>query len=104
MQTDRRTRTDKLLRLFTALLKQDQVNTISEIEPWGTLLATENKRNETRSWPAHLSYNGEAYRGPLAIHLSKRMDDTICDLEPFASALMAAGYGPSIKHPQGNLW
>ena len=98
------TRQNGLLTLFTSLQKQDYVNTISEIEPWGTLLATEAKHNETRSWPARLSYNGPVYRGPLAIHLSKRMDDTICDTEPFSEALRAAGYQPDQHNPQGNTW
>jgi len=93
-----------LLKLFIALLKQDRTNVISETEPWGTLLATEAKRNETRTWPARLSYSGPAYRGPIAIHLSKRMDDTICYEEPFSSALRAAGYKSSTQHPQGNSW
>ena len=98
------TREGNLLKLFIALLKQDRANVISETEPWGTLLATEAKRNETRTWPARLSYNGPTYRGPIAIHLSKRMDDAICDLEPFSSALLAAGYQSSTEHPQGNSW
>ncbi len=102
--SETQTREGNLLRLFIALLKQDQANVISETEPWGTLLATEAKRNETRTWPALLSYNGPVYRGPLAIHLAKRMDDTICYAEPFASALRAAGYEPSSQHPQGNSW
>lgn len=97
-------RENNLLNLFIALLKQDRTNVISETEPWGTLISLEAKRNETRTWPARLSYNGPAYRGPIAIHLSKRMDDAICDLEPFASTLEAAGYKPSTQHPQGNAW
>ena len=98
------TREGDLLKLFIALLKQDRINVISETEPWGTLIALEAKRNETRTWPARLSSNGPAYRGPIAIHLSKRMDDAICDVEPFSSALLAAGYKPGTEHPQGNSW
>lgn len=102
--SETQTRQENLLKLFIALLKQDRTNVISETEPWGTLITTEAKQNETRTWPARLSYNGPTYRGPIAIHLSKRMDDAICDLEPFSSALLAAGYRPSSKHPQGNSW
>lgn len=93
-----------MLRLLTTVLKHDRVNVISETEPWGTLLATGAKRNETRTWPARLSYNGPLYRGPLAIHLTKQMNDAICYEEPFASALSKAGYAPGDKHPQGNTW
>jgi hypothetical protein len=98
------TRQEELLRLFIAILKRDYLYTISETEPWGTLLATEAKKNETRSWPARLSYNGPTYCGPIAIHLSKRMDDAICYKEPFSSALEAAGYKPGTQYPQGNSW
>jgi activating signal cointegrator 1 len=91
-------------QLYTTLLKQDRVNVISMTEPWGTLLSTGAKRNETRSWPARLSYNGPTYRGPLAIHLPKRMDDSICFEEPFAKALAAAGYQPRHHSRSGNRW
>lgn len=103
-QAQVQSRQEDLLRLFTALLKQDRVHSVSETEPWGTLIATEAKHNETRTWPARLSYNGPWYRGPLAIHLSKRMDDAICYEQPFRDALQAAGYQPDPHHPRGNAW
>ncbi len=51
-------------------------------QPWATLVALGAKRIETRSWTTK-------YRGPLAIHVSKRknIDDLMCFHEPFASAL-----------------
>jgi hypothetical protein len=37
-------------------------------QPWATLVAIEQKKIETRSWPT-------SYRGPLAIHAAKTMPD-----------------------------
>lgn len=102
-QTETQTRETNLLKLFVALLKQDRTNVISETEPWGTLIALEAKRNETRTWPARLSYNGPVYHGPIAIHCSKRMDDSVCFQPPFADALQVAGYTPRMS-AQSNLW
>lgn len=52
-------------------------------QPWATLVAIGAKRFETRSWAT-------GYRGPLAIHSSKRFPAEARDLilqEPFATAL-----------------
>jgi activating signal cointegrator 1 len=59
-------------------------------QPWATLVALEAKRLETRSWRT-------SYRGPLAIHASKRMSkpaSLLCWQEPFRTALQAGGYKP----------
>lgn len=56
-------------------------------QPWATLVAIGAKRIETRSWKTD-------YRGPLAIHVSKRTPAEFRKLysftapEPFRSALM----------------
>jgi len=53
---------------------------LSLIEPWATLLAIGAKRNETRDWST-------SFRGPFAIHASKKLDKECCREEPFASVL-----------------
>jgi len=55
--------------------------------PWGLLIPEELKKIETRSWAT-------TYRGPLAIHVSKRIPPEYRSLwlqEPFLSALTKAG-------------
>lgn len=53
-------------------------------QPWASLLACGAKRYETRSWATN-------YRGPMAIHASKKLFDTGTyldrELHPFADAL-----------------
>lgn len=44
---------------------------ISLIQPWATLIMLCEKRFETRSWATN-------YRGPLAIHASKKIDKEAC--------------------------
>lgn len=58
-------------------------------EPWATLIAIGAKRIETRSWPTD-------YRGPVAIHASKKITSAEVDLatdpnDPIAKALMRHG-------------
>lgn len=55
--------------------------------PWASLVAIGAKIYETRSWPT-------SHRGPLAVHAAKgwtRHDRNLCDAEPFARVLHAAG-------------
>ncbi len=60
-------------------------------QPWATLLATGEKRLETRSWQTR-------YRGPLAIHAAAAFPlpaRRLCADEPLAGALGRHGYlGP----------
>lgn len=94
-----------LLTLFTTTLKQDHIHALTLTEPWGTLIATGAKVNETRTWPARSRQSNAFYTGPLAIHLSRRMDEEVCYLDPFAQALHEAGYHPDPRrHPKGNSW
>jgi activating signal cointegrator 1 len=61
---------------------------ISLWQPWATLVAIGGKQYETRSWFSK-------YRGLLAIHAAKRMDQIqieYCLQEPFRSVLKASGY------------
>lgn len=66
---------------------------ITVTQPWATLVAIGAKKIETRGWAT-------AYRGPLAIHAGKGLGPVggkkglyeIRTLEPFRSALEAAGY------------
>jgi len=53
-------------------------------QPWGSLVALEAKRIETRSWRT-------SYRGWLAIHAGKTlpaMERALCEQEPFRTALL----------------
>jgi activating signal cointegrator 1 len=57
-------------------------------QPWATLVAIGAKRVETRSWTTN-------YRGPLAIHASRRLSPAearLCCTSPFRVALEAGGY------------
>ena len=55
---------------------------LSLIEPWATLMAIGAKRVETRDWST-------SFRGPFAIHASKKVEWETCREEPFASVLQA---------------
>jgi hypothetical protein len=54
-------------------------------EPWATLIALGLKGFETRGWATR-------YRGPLAIHASKKIDREACEREPIKSALAKYGF------------
>ncbi|HBX22633.1 MAG TPA: ASCH domain-containing protein [Desulfotomaculum sp.] len=61
------------------------MKTLSLIQPWATLVAIGAKRIETRSWATK-------YRGPLAIHASKKVDRVICLKKEFAIPLNEHGF------------
>ena len=68
-------------------------------QPWATLVAIGAKRIETRSWRTD-------YRGPLAIHaaLGKYNDEYLLQkIEPFSSALNAAGIVSRLQVPLGGI-
>lgn len=68
-------------------------------QPWATLMAIGAKVNETRGWRTH-------YRGWFAIHAGKgfpRGCQELCFLEPFKSALAAAGYHHPDELPRGRI-
>ncbi len=76
--------------LLVALLRHDTVRALTLTDPWAELVAIGAKRLETRSWPPP-----DDYRGPLAIHVSKRFPaeaEALCFEEPFRSTLEAAGF------------
>jgi len=66
------------------------MKTLTVRQPWAILIAAGDKRIETRRWYT-------TYRGPLAIHASKRFPGWARDLlweEPFGSTLARLiGYG-----------
>lgn len=45
-------------------------------QPWATLIATNQKKIETRSWKTN-------YRGEIYIHASKTWDQTLKEKEPY---------------------
>lgn len=58
---------------------------ISIVQPWATLIALVEKKYETRSWATK-------YRGPLAIHASKKINKEACRWEPIRSVLAKHDY------------
>lgn len=57
-------------------------------DPWGTMVALEEKLYETRSWATN-------YRGPLAIHTAGRwskIQSVVLGQEPFRSVLGKHGF------------
>ena len=69
------------------------------LQPWASLIQIGAKRIETRSWTS-------IYRGPLAIHAGKGATTDVIRLtfvEPFKSALNAAGYRLFSQLPRGAL-
>ena len=73
---------------------------ITLTQPWATLVALDEKRNETRSWKTD-------YRGDLAIHAAKNFPRGARDLvatEPFASVLAHYGIGmPELEAVLGHI-
>lgn len=68
-------------------------------DPWGTLIALDEKLYETRGWATH-------YRGPLAIHVARRWkadQDAILRLEPFRSVLAKYGFVKRDDFPLGHV-
>lgn len=64
---------------------------LSLYQPWASLVVCGEKRIETRSW-------GTRFRGPVAIHASRKKDADLVALacsEPFKSALMRHGLDPA---------
>jgi hypothetical protein len=61
------------------------VKAISLWQPWATLIALGEKEFETRSWGTH-------YRGPLAIHASKKVVSDVLGTKYFQMVLGRAGY------------
>jgi activating signal cointegrator 1 len=71
---------------------------LSVLQPWASLVAIGAKRYETRSWRTD-------YRGPIAIHASKKLDRQARDF--CSNAIVAAAYrragvtDPSKQLPRG---
>jgi hypothetical protein len=75
------------------------VKALSLTQPWATLVALGAKRIETRSWST-------SFRGPIAIHASKRFPrdcQELCANEPFLSVLKAAGFTNTNELPNGAI-
>ena len=72
---------------------------ISLWQPWASLVRADEgfKTIETRSWQT-------SYRGPLALHASKKMDGELrrqCLQEPFLTMLKRAGFLSAKELPLG---
>lgn len=73
------------------------VKALTLTQPWATLVASGYKHIETRSWFTD-------YRGPLAIHASKRFHEwarELCDRDPYAAILAELGYERAFDLPVG---
>jgi hypothetical protein len=58
---------------------------LSMIQPWASLFVLREAKYETRSWRTN-------YRGPLAIHTSKKIDKAVCNHVAIQSLLGKHGY------------
>lgn len=61
------------------------MKSITIIQPWATLIALNEKKFETRSWPTK-------HRRPLAIHAGKKIDKEACEVQEIKAALARNGY------------
>ncbi|GIO40104.1 hypothetical protein J41TS12_49650 [Paenibacillus antibioticophila] len=71
-----------------------EMKAITIKQPWATLIAVEEKKFETRSWPTR-------YRGQIAIHAGKQVDKAACMSEKVRSVLANHGYGSPEDLPTG---
>jgi hypothetical protein len=58
---------------------------LSMIQPWASLFVLRESTFETRTWKTN-------YRGPLAIHTSKKMDKAVCSHPAIQALLKKHGY------------
>lgn len=58
---------------------------LSMIQPWATLFVLRESKFETRTWRTN-------YRGPLAIHTSKKIDKAVCAHKAIQYLLKKHGY------------
>ena len=58
---------------------------LSMIQPWASLFVLQEIKHETRSWKTK-------YRGPLAIHTSKKVDKAVCNHIAIKSLLKKHGF------------
>ncbi|RFU61780.1 ASCH domain-containing protein [Peribacillus glennii] len=58
---------------------------LSMIQPWASLFVLREATYETRSWRT-------SYRGPLAIHTSKKLDNAVCSNAAIQALLGRHGY------------
>jgi activating signal cointegrator 1 len=73
------------------------VRAITLTQPWATLVATGQKRIETRSWRTH-------YRGPIAIHAAKALPASFRGLDDLFAAVgcvRSNGYFTGQELPRG---
>lgn len=95
------TDTIALSQLLVKVLQRDTIPSLTFTDPWGTAVAVEAKKKETRSWPAPREY----WRCPLAIHISGTLTPQakmICDEAPFREVLEKAGYSWDLR--QRFIW
>lgn len=89
--------------LLSAMQQRDTIKALTMTDPWGTLIALEAKRIETRSWRTD-------YRGPLAIHIARKLPedlDDLCAQPHFREALPESFLNPYVpqakRFPVGKM-
>jgi activating signal cointegrator 1 len=68
---------------------------LSMIQPWASLFVLGEAKFETRTWKTN-------YRGPLAIHTSKKIDKSVCSHRAIKALLGKHGYSPE-SLPTGKI-
>lgn len=66
-------------------MEAGRMKVLSMIQPWASLFVLREAKYETRSWKTN-------YRGPLAIHTSKKMDKDTLSYAAIQSLLGKHGY------------
>ncbi len=68
---------------------------LSMIQPWANLFVLRETQYETRTWQTK-------YRGPLAIHTSKKINKPVCNHKAILALLAKHGYNPNTL-PTGQI-
>lgn len=66
-------------------LEAVRMKVLSMIQPWASLFVLREAKYETRTWRTN-------YRGPLAIHTSKKIDKAVCNHVAIQALLGKHGY------------
>ena len=72
-----------------------KMKVLSMIQPWASLFVLREAAYETRTWRTH-------YRGPLAIHTSKKIDHAVCNHIAIQRLLAKHGYSKDML-PTGKI-
>lgn len=74
--------------IYSRIMGAHKMKVLSMIQPWASLFVLGETQYETRTWRTH-------YRGPMAIHTSKKIDLTACNYRKVQELLGKHGYTQS---------